>query len=166
MLFCDPIRENHSTTMAHIRYAHTNLVARDWRILSQFYQDVLECIPVGVERDYIGDGVDKITGMQGVRVQGQHLRLPGHGDTGPTLEIFQYTPQSERWNLKVDGPGFAHLAFIVDDLQSKRMEILQKGGKDVGEVQQIPIEGEGLLTLLYIEDPEGNVLELQQWKRP
>ena len=152
--------------MAEIRYAHTNLVARDWRSMSQFYEEVFQCTPVGVERDYQGEGVDKITGMQGVRVQGQHLRLPGHGDSGPTLEIFQYTPQSEKTNLKVDGPGFAHLAFIVEDLQSKRTEILERGGKEVGDVQQIPIEGEGLLTLLYIEDPEGNVLELQEWKRP
>ena len=149
--------------MSSIRYAHTNLVARDWRAMSAFYQEVFDCVPVGVERDYAGDTVDRLTAMSGIRVCGQHLRLPGCGDAGPTLEIFQYEPAGDMPNLKVQGPGFAHLAFVVEDLEAKREEILARGGRDVGDVVTIPIEGEGVLTLVYIEDPEGNVLELQQW---
>ena len=151
--------------MSSIRYAHTNLVARDWRALSAFYQEVFDCVPVGVERDYSGDKVDALTAMSGVRVRGQHLRLPGHGEAGPTLEIFQYEPAGERPSLTVQGPGFAHLAFVVEDLESKRAEILERGGRDVGEVVTIPIEGEGVLTLVYVEDPVGIVLELQEWGR-
>ena len=140
-------------------------MARDWRALSTFYQEVFECVPIGVERDYVGETVNRVTGMSRVRVSGQHLRLPGHGDAGPTLEIFQYEPAGTRPNLTVQGPGFAHLAFEVDDLATKREEIIKRGGRDVGEVVTLPIEGEGSLTLLYLEDPEGNVLELQQWER-
>jgi len=62
---------------SHIRYAHTNVVARDWRKLSTFYEEVFGCEPIGVERDYSGETVDKLTGMSGIRVRGRHLRLPG-----------------------------------------------------------------------------------------
>lgn len=151
--------------MPGIRFAHTNLVALDWRSLSTFYQEVFECVPTGVERDYIGETVDRVTGMSGVRVSGQHLRLPGHEDAGPTLEIFQYEPAGTSPNLTLQGPGFALLAFEVDDLHAKQEEIIKRGGRDVGEAVTLSIEGEGSLTLLYIEDPEGNVLELQQWER-
>ena len=34
------------------RYAHTNLIARDWRRLSDFYVRVFGCVPVPPERDY------------------------------------------------------------------------------------------------------------------
>ena len=148
-----------------IRYAHTNMVARDWQRLARFYEEVFGCQPVGVERDYSGETVDRLTAMSGIRVRGQHLRLPGCGENGPTLEIFQYEPESPRPNLKVEGPGFAHMAFVVEDLAAKRAEVLEHGGRDVGEIVTIPIEGEGVLTLVYIEDPEGNVLELQEWER-
>jgi predicted enzyme related to lactoylglutathione lyase len=158
--------EHKAYMSSDIRYAHTNLVARDWRKLSTFYEEVFDCEPVGVERDYFGKTVDKLTGMSGIRVSGRHLRLPGHGESGPTLEIFQYKPENPRSNLKLDGPGFAHMAFVVDDLESKRAEIVGHGGREVGDVVTIDIEGEGELTLIYIEDPEGNVLELQQWKNP
>ena len=36
------------------RYVHTNLIARDWRVLARFYQEVLGCVPVPPERDLSG----------------------------------------------------------------------------------------------------------------
>src|SRR5678815_5648625 len=29
-----------------VRYVHTNLIARDWRALARFYEDVFGCVPV------------------------------------------------------------------------------------------------------------------------
>ena len=34
-----------------IRYAHTNVVAHDWRAIADFYIEVFDCVPVGPERD-------------------------------------------------------------------------------------------------------------------
>ena len=118
--------------MPGIRFAHTNLVALDWRSLSTFYQEVFECVPTGVERDYIGETMDRVTGMSGVRVSKQHLRLPGHEDAGPTLEIFQYEALGGTSpNLTLQESGFAHLAFEVDDLHAKQEEIIKRGARDV-----------------------------------
>jgi predicted enzyme related to lactoylglutathione lyase len=72
------------------RFAHVNLIAQDWRRLAAFYELVFGCRPVPPERQLAGAWLDAATGLVGARIQGAHLRLPGYGDAGPTLEIFQY----------------------------------------------------------------------------
>ncbi len=67
------------------RYAHTNLIADDWRRVADFYIEVFDCVPVSSERDHHGPLTDELTAMPGARIRGRHLRLPGHGDNGPTL---------------------------------------------------------------------------------
>lgn len=146
-----------------IRYAHTNLIADDWRRLVQFYIEVFECVPVSSERDHHGPLTDALTGMPGARIQGRHLRLPGHGEHGPTLEVFTYATNAEHPPTQLHRPGFQHMAFEVDDVDGKREEILARGGRDVGKVVTLDIPGAGKLTLVYMTDPEGNILELQKW---
>ena len=150
---------------AGIRYAHTNLIAKDWPKMLAFYQQVFGCVPVGTERDHHGAHTDKLTGYTGVRVRGQHMRLPGHGKNGPTLEIFQYYPAGPENPQALNKPGFAHLAFEVPDVAAKRQEIHQWGGRDVGQLVSFDIAGAGRLTVIYVTDPEGNILELQNWAR-
>lgn len=152
-----------STTVG-IRYAHTNLIARDWRKLADFYQQVFGCEPVSSERDNHGPHIDALTGMSSVRVRGRHLRLPGHGENGPTIEIFQYEPVSPENTQALNKPGFAHIAFEVSDVADKRSEILRWGGKDVGQLVTFHIPGAGRLQVIYVTDPEGNILELQHWQ--
>lgn len=72
------------------RYVHTNLVAQDWQRLARFYQDVFACVPVPPERHYSGEPFDALTNLQNASLRGMHLRLPGFGEGGPTLEIFTY----------------------------------------------------------------------------
>ena len=48
-------------------------------------------------------------------------------------------------------------------MEAKRKEILAWGGKDVGQIVTIDIPGAGRLTLVYLADPEGNIVELQKW---
>src|SRR5690348_13336978 len=105
------------------KYGHTNIIAKDWQRLVRFYVDVLGCVVVPPERHYKGDALERGTGVPGAEVRGAHLRLPGHGDTGPTLEIFTYTALAERPATAVNRPGFGHLAFMVDDVQAAREEV-------------------------------------------
>ncbi len=69
--------------MIEARYAHTNLIVRDWRSMVRFYVDVFGCQPAGPERDQSGTWLDEATGLNGAHLRGMHLRLPGHGDRGP-----------------------------------------------------------------------------------
>ena len=41
------------------RYAHTNIVAKDWRNLSQFYQQVFHCRPASGRRQGFEGGMDR-----------------------------------------------------------------------------------------------------------
>jgi catechol 2,3-dioxygenase-like lactoylglutathione lyase family enzyme len=146
-----------------VRYAHTNLIARDWRAMMGFYVDIFGCEPVSVERDNHGPMVDALTGIPGARIRGRHLLFPGHGERGPTLEIFTYEQQLDAPPSALNRPGFAHLAFEVDDVERTRDAVLARGGRDVGQLVTIDIPGAGRLTLVYMTDPEGNIIELQRW---
>jgi catechol 2,3-dioxygenase-like lactoylglutathione lyase family enzyme len=92
-----------------------------------------------------------------------HLRLPGYGEQGPTLEIFQYNHQQERPATAINRPGFAHIAFAVDDVDAARDAVLAAGGGTVGQVVSVDVPGAGTVTFVYLTDPEGNIIELQRW---
>ena len=108
----------------HARYVHTNVIAKDWRALASFYQSVFGCVPVPPERDYRGPALDAGTALVGAHLAGVHLRLPGYGDGGPTLEIYNYAPMVERATTAVNRPGFGHIAFEVNDVDQARQATL------------------------------------------
>jgi predicted enzyme related to lactoylglutathione lyase len=145
------------------RYAHTNLIAQDWHALADFYQRVFGCIPVPPERDLSGPIMEAGTGMPGAHLRGMHLRLPGYGDSGPTLEIFNYTSLEEKPATAVNRPGFAHIAFAVDDVPAAREAVLAAGGRSVGDVVTTSIATGAKVMWCYVTDPEGNIIELQAW---
>lgn len=146
------------------RYAHTNLVARDWRALATFYQEVFGCRPVPPERAQSGDWLERGTGVPGAALEGMHLRLPGQGEDGATLEIYTYATLAERLPPAANRPGFGHLAFEVDDVEAALAEVVRRGGRARGSTASAEIAGKGRITFVYAEDPEGNLLELQRWE--
>lgn len=152
-----------SETKSGIRYAHVNIIAQDWRRLMEFYVEVFHCEPVSSERDHHGEHTDALTGLKEVRVVGQHLRVPGHGENGPTIEIFTCDKALDPPGPAIHRPGFAHIAFEVDDFEGTRTKIKEFGGDDYAEKVTIDIPGAGKLTLIYMTDPEGNIVELQHW---
>ena len=145
------------------RYVHTNLIARDWKKLVRFYGDVFGCIPKGPERDLSGEWLDRVTALSAARLRGVHLRLPGYGDDGPTLEIFRYDGMLDRRLPMPNEPGFAHVAFAVDDVEKALETVISAGGGSVGEIATTEVAGVGSLQVVYARDPEGNIVELQKW---
>lgn len=143
------------------RYLHTNLIAHEWRRLALFYQELFGCVPVPPERDLHGASIDAGTGVTGSRITGIHLRLPGFGIDGPTLEIFQYSRLETDAPRAVNRPGFAHIAFSVDSVEEFRARALSLGGHAIGEVVDTVIDSRTRITWCYVTDPEGNILELQ-----
>jgi predicted enzyme related to lactoylglutathione lyase len=145
------------------RYVHTNLIAGDWKKLVRFYRDVFGCIPRGPERDLSGEWLDRVTSLSAARLGGVHLRLPGYGDTGPTLEIFSYEDMSDKQLPMSNEPGFAHVAFAVDDVEQALETVISAGGGSVGEIATTEVDGVGSVQVVYARDPEGNIVELQKW---
>ena len=145
------------------KYVHTNLIAQDWQALARFYQDLFGCIPVPPERDYQSETLDAGTGLSGAHLRGLHLRLPGYDEQGPTLEILNYARLEPREKIAVNRPGFAHIAFAVEDVPAAQKAVLQAGGKAVGEIVTLQIATGARVTWCYVTDPEGNIVELQAW---
>jgi predicted enzyme related to lactoylglutathione lyase len=146
------------------RYVHTNLIARDWRSLSRFYEDCFGCVRVPPERDYSGPELERGTGVPGARLSGVHLRLPGYaGDDGPTLEVFEYSEPAPSVGSAIHRPGFGHIAFAVSDVRAAREEVLARGGSTVAEVVTLRLPGGASVEWCYVADPEGNAIELQSW---
>ena len=147
-----------------MKFVHTNIVARDWRGLARFYGDVFGCEIVQPERDLKGEWLDMLTGLTGAHIRGAHLRLPGYEDgQGPTLEIFQYDTNAPANVPAINEPGFAHIAFAVEDVGACVDEILSHGGGLLGEIVETKV-GERTLNVAYARDIEGNFIEIQRWE--
>jgi predicted enzyme related to lactoylglutathione lyase len=147
-----------------MKYAHTNIVAENWRSLADFYVKVFGCTQVPPERNLSGEWLERATGIEGAHIRGIHLRLPGHGEEGPTLEIFQYDTDHEHPMPLASRPGLGHIAFAVDDVEATKAAVLEAGGGVVGEVVAVKIPGAGGIEFAYLTDPEGNIIEIQRMK--
>ena len=148
--------------MIKSRYVHTNIIARDWKCLASFYEDVFDCEPVPPKRDLTGKLIDDLTNIEHAKIQGIHLTLPGYDEEGPLLEILQYN-HPKKGIQAINRLGFAHIAFRVDDVESAKTEVLNAGGTAIGETVCLQIPQAGNVTVVYVTDPEGNIIELQRW---
>ena len=151
------------TAIPGARFGHVNVIARDWRALAAFYTEVLGCEFVPPERDYGGEDFERVTGIRGAALRGGHFRLPGLGPDGPTLEIYEYASALDGVPPALNRPGFAHLAFAVRSVAEARDAVLAAGGREVGDLVTLQTADGRFVTLIYVTDPEGNILELQSW---
>jgi predicted enzyme related to lactoylglutathione lyase len=149
-----------------IKFGHVNIIATDWERLSLFYQQVFDCIPVPPKRNQSGTWLDAGTGLSNAHLQGEHLRLPGSDNDGPTLEIYSYDQTLEKPLPVANRLGIGHLAFQVPDVSAHLERVLAHGGKACGSVTSNLVPGKGTITFVYAADPEGNLIELQSWSAP
>jgi catechol 2,3-dioxygenase-like lactoylglutathione lyase family enzyme len=145
------------------RFGHVNVIARDWRALADFYTRMFGCELVPPERDYRGDDLAAGTGVPGAALTGAHLRLPGHGPAGPTLEIYQFETMPDGLPPAPNRPGFQHIAFVVPSVSEARAAVLAAGGRAIGSVVTLGTADGRFVTWTYVTDPEDNIIELQSW---
>ncbi len=147
-----------------LRYVHTNIIARDAGKLIGFYKNVLGCRGIGEKRDLSGEWLDRMTGIPGAHIVGEHLCLPGYDDRRPTLEIFSYDRMEGTEPRRVNAYGYAHIAFEVDDVEATLKRVLEAGGGMAGELVHAEYADGRKATFVYATDIEGNILELQSWR--
>ena len=148
-----------------MRYVHTNIIAKDWRALSAFYQRVFNCRPVPPPRDLRGEWLNRLCGIKGAHITGEHLALPGYEGNSPTLEIFSYDNVYDGAEKRIDRTGYAHIAFEVEDVEETLHYVLAAGGSELGELVRAQYPNDVTATFVYVKDPEGNIIELQSWSR-
>lgn len=151
--------------MNEIKYTHTNIVAKDWKRLADFYIKVFNCEPIYPERDLSGQWLEKLTNIKNAAIKGIHLRLPGY-ESGPTLEIFQYNEHNlHKEQEKINYQGFAHIAFHVDSVEDVLKSLEKNGGEKLSEIITKDFDNVGKLIVVYARDPEGNYVEIQKWEK-
>jgi len=154
-----------------MKFVHTNIIARDWKKLSRFYQNVFDCRPVGFQRDLSGEWLEQLTGLKNAHLTGEHLALPGYDGIEPTLEIFSYDEMCDETSggnevnaVPSNRIGIRHIAFDVEDIDAVLQKALREGGEKVGEKVIKEYPNNKLATFIYIRDIEGNIIELQNRK--
>jgi catechol 2,3-dioxygenase-like lactoylglutathione lyase family enzyme len=148
------------------RFGHVNLIAGDWRALAAWYVRVFGCEVVPPERHYSGADLAAGTGIPDAALRGVHLRLPGLGASGPTLEVYEYASMPPALPPAANRPGFQHIAFVVPSVTAARETVLAEGGGAIGTVVTLQTTDGRLVTWAYVTDPEDNIIELQSWSDP
>lgn len=142
-----------------MKLAHINLVARDAEALAAFYVNVMKCDVLRELKTLSGEKISRGNGVPDSEIRSVWLRFPGLQQ--PFLEIHEHGITHPRELPRVNEPGFAHLAFRMEDIGRTLSEIIEAGGAQIGQITDLGTP-EMPYLIAYARDPEGNVLELEQ----
>jgi len=154
---------------------HVNLVVDDLERMIAFYRDVLG-LEVTKHVTISGKWIEAVVGLVDVQAEVVYLSFP----TGPNLELIKYhapaaADSSATGSLAADGtsqantPGLRHVAFRTDDIDALHARLTAADVTFFSPVQQVPgaqvtYSGGVSKRLVYFRDPEGNLLELCEYK--
>ena len=132
---------------------HTGFVVKNVEESTAFYRDV---VGLSLIRAYerMGTGIDQVVGYENAHLSAAILDIGG----GHILELIQYVnPRSEdRPTEERNVLGATHLALLVDDIHAMYARLAEKGG----QVMNPPAELEPGRSACYLQDPDGNWIEL------
>jgi catechol 2,3-dioxygenase-like lactoylglutathione lyase family enzyme len=152
-----------------IRLAHVSITAKDLSRLRAFYENALGLIEARPEREFSGKWLEKGTGVPGAEIRRVHLGLPDAEPGGALLEIIEYAGRAgESVPPAANAHGLRHVAFEVEspeELARIHELVLENGGGRLGEISEKEIDGLGAVTFVYMTDPEGNIIELLNWRK-
>ncbi len=80
-------------------------------------------------------------GLSGAHLQGMHVRLPGGGPDGPTLEIYSYDDTRARSLPMPNDAGYGHVAFSVEDVSNALRDVVDHGGTALGQIATTAVTG-------------------------
>ena len=152
---------------------HVNIVVADLPAMTAFYRDVLGLV-VTKEVTIRGEWVERTVGLKDVIGHVVYLE-PAHTPAshgGTRLELIQYeSPTGDRpaGLGRSNTQGLRHLAFKVDDIDSLTDRLRSQGVHFFSDIQTVPdaqvtYAGGVRKRLVYFRDPEGNLLELCEYK--
>ena len=146
---------------------HVNLVVEDLERMAGFYQSLLG-MKVTKRVTISGKWIDHTVGLENVLGDVIYLDPP----SGPRVELIRYrspvAPRPPGLNV-ANTPGIRHIALRVRDIESLVSKLREAGVEFFSEVQRVPSEqvtyaGGARKHIVYFRDPEGNLLELCEYK--
>jgi len=142
--------------MAVQRMDHVGIVVDDLAAATAFFVELgLKLLGEGPVE---GDWVDRVVGLEGVRVDVAMLETPdGHG----RLELMKFRAPSARCGdpqAPANTLGIRRVAFAVDDIDAAVAGLHARGAELVGEV----VRYEDSYRLCYVRGPEGIIVMLAE----
>ena len=138
-------------------FNHSGFVVQDLDAMVAFYRDALG-LSVIREVDSIAPPTGDHTGFPGARRKLVFVGKPGGEHM---LELVHYIdPPSPEGHLQRHQLGAAHICFNVDDLASLRDRLTELGIRFVTQPIFREAADGGRSGICYIQDPEGNWVEL------
>ena len=139
------------------RMDHVSVVVDDLQAAIAFFVDL--GMELEGEAPIEGRSVDRLNGLDGVRVDIAMLRVPdGHG----RLELTRFhTPtavRAEPENAPANTLGLRSVMFAVDDIDSAVAGLRAHGAELVGEMAQY----QDSYRLCYVRGPEGIIVALAE----
>lgn len=141
---------------------HVGIVVDDLAAATTFFvglgMSVLGEGAGGSAQSVQGDWVDRVVGIEGLRVQVAMLQTP---DGDGRLELTKFHVPAA---VEGDGAappntlGIRRVAFSVDDVDGTVATVRQHGGELIGEV----VNFENAYRLCYVRGPEGIIVMLAQ----
>jgi catechol 2,3-dioxygenase-like lactoylglutathione lyase family enzyme len=144
---------------------HFSIACSDADRSLAFYRDLFGLELVS-DREVGASGfVERVTGVPGARVRIVHLS--GHG---ANLELLEYSePRGDTRAREPNHAGSAHVCFTTDDLDEACASLASRGVKirsrDRAPVVVVGGPNDGGRGL-YVEDPDGNAIEIIELARP
>lgn len=147
--------------MAIIGALHTGYTVRDMAASLAFYRDLLGFRLISERPEITASFFRDIVGMPDAVVHAVLLEIPG---TSHTLELFQYKqPQGTPQTLTPTcNPGSAHLCYQVDNLDAMYAQLKAAGCEFISAPRYIDSGPSAGAWALYMKDPNGAPIELQQ----
>jgi len=112
-----------------IKFIHVNIICPDWEKLCGFYRNAFACVNVGKIKNHQGGYKEKVIGVAGVHVAGQHVLLPGFAKDYPTLEIFTYSIPGRDFACAENELGINSIGFACDDKEVAAKKVVAAGGR-------------------------------------
>jgi catechol 2,3-dioxygenase-like lactoylglutathione lyase family enzyme len=146
---------------------HVNIVVDNLEAMTRFYRDRLG-FKVTKQVTISGAWIDQVVGLNGVEADVVYL----DPSSGPRVELIKYRSPAGQLHEDLPEPntrGLRHLAFRVDNIDSTSMGLRRSGIEMISEVQDVPSDqvtyaGGVRKRLCYFRDPEGNLLELCEYR--
>ncbi len=150
--------------MTIIGFHHFSIACSDADRSIAFYRDLLGFELVAEREIEPGGFVEQITGVDGARVRIVHLQRDGFN-----LELLQYKePRGDTRARGLEHAGSAHICLITDDMDATYEQLTSQGVTARSKGGPVTVTGgpnDGGKGL-YVEDPDGNAVELVQLVRP
>lgn len=141
--------------MTDLRMDHVSVVVRDLDAAKAFFGEL--GMELEAEMPVEGPWVDRVNGIEGVRVQIAMMKTPdGHGK----LELTKfYNPSvGDTESAPPNTLGLRSVMFEVDDIDETVARLSARGGELIGEVAQY----ENMYRLCYMRGPAGIIVALAE----